>query len=475
MIDGIIKKWNEKVLSDPEASQFFSEMRDDVFVNGGRYRYSRWRCKNSKNENLFNGQDSEYLEVPLILGLRPALITEEQEKKVRRLGQVLCQMISSSAMVLADQFVQERINNVPLQEEWQRRHINFGYSFPAPWIRIDYIWRDDEPILVDSNMLPGGTFITHVLFQCFERAQKRYLEGVCIKFGYEPDILTKILVRCFVEWARSRNLNKERPRIGIVCRREHGLVPDMLLWVKALQAAGLEAEILYLDELPKDLPDLVVRMYRVFSKHVDPYDPRRQKERAAINLLFQKYENGEICFFPPFNLYLEDHQWVWFYQAERYREYFQNIADYAWFLKHIPQAWLVSQTFQGPVLIAANQVVFPCNRDSLGDKVLKQGPSTGAAGVTIIRRDSTSGKKYKEIFNICQLRKWLTLQELVLGSKEEYPILSNDGKVILVRGQMKYSAYFAAGEYFGGNAMCCPTSYKVHGGSGTYLVPVYTV
>jgi hypothetical protein len=111
----------------------------------------------------------------------------------------------------------------------------------------------------------------------------------------------------------------------------------------------------------------------------------------------------------------------------------------------------------------------------LRDRVVKRGSSTGAEGVTVLAGKSRGRLKYRQQAAERILTEpgsgWI-VQRYIDSPKETHLLPTVTGEPTAVTGYMRYSAYYAHGDYLGGYALLSPDSRMVHGGSSTHWVPI---
>lgn len=491
------EEWNQRVLRDSEAAAVALKLQQRMLASGVTYRFNEMRVArlrgkigdwspNDLSRQVPGRNGASYLEVPFEIALRPALITLEQADQLDALGRQLVVAIESAEELLCrDQQVAGTIIRTP-RSEGSGLGVKPAHRRLAPWIRTDYIWSNQDgrkvPVVVDVNLLPGATFLTDSHGRIFEEdVVSRYANGKTPQRVFRTDVLNRHILEELAAW-HGRDINNVR--LAFVVREGHGLVPEMRLWVAAMTAGGVEAELVYPDEIVavKDRViqtanqgefDGVVRMARPVTKHVEGrlFDA----ENRGVEVLFEAFRHNEAFIFPGFKVYLESHAWSYFWRSASYAEYFQRDLGngYESFRQSLPPTALVV----GPsTVLWDNGERQELTVENINiDLVIKRSDSTGAENLLVIRRKSLTRGRRQEVLDFIAANhtRGLVVQRLIFGEKEKFPVYANGG-ISEITGNMKYSAYHAAdGQYLGGNAMCCPGSYKVHGGTGTYIVPVF--
>lgn len=502
-LNEVARAWNERVMNDKVRDAVLETTRECLLVHGVVYRLNRERVEQLRQRGIVaNGRErvgsdgTLSRDIPLSTALRPAFMTLDMETRVRELGYLLQSAIDASEELMrSDAVVQNTIGRTERSER-----IGIGITPPhqsyAPWVRTDYVWRQTEngpvPVVVDVNLLPGGTFLTDELTLVFEETiLPRYTPTGLPLRPYDPSLLNRVVSETVLKWweRRGETERAQRPRLAVVIREDHGLAPDMELWTKALERHGADATIVSPDSITECREgrvntavhgwfDGVIRMVRPVTRESFPDERRFTDKNQGVLTLMEAYKKRDLCLFPGFHVYLEDHGWPYVWRSRQWREHYEAAlgkAGYQTLCDSLPRtgviAWAHSISWHILWDDGRTEVLA---LDALDEKVVKRSDSTGGYGVFMFH--NLSRRQQKEAWKFVE-RNYMTslvIQEFVRGPKEIYPVF-NGKEVRLVKGNMKYSAYYSNGQYMGGNTMMSPNSYKVHGGSETYVVPLYTI
>lgn len=401
-------------------------------------------------------------------------ISREQLDQLERLGDDLYRVTASLRnLMLNHHRVRGTIGRSEQVSEMHSFNTASGFEDPN-LMRIDYVWVpvDGElrPVVLDINLLPGYLVNTLSLFRVYENFAQELL-GIKIRTRYRLDIAVRAIVDCYQQWAKHHGRNTI-PRIAHVVREGHGLADEQRNLLRF--ASQLEPDFWRQSQLvfPSTNTtygkwDLVIRQVREFWSRADSQINR--EEVTGIRSLIRTYQRGEVCVFPAFTLWKEDHQWAhWFRVLEReMSEILGSHAEWQWFRSCFPATSIVGDA----VLITEDGQVDLTTDIIKRGGVLKRGDSTSAHQLQIL--DKPSWQACCEAYSYC-LRTFgigLVWQQFVKPSKAEVVALDPSGSPFLFKGLTKYSAYFVNGEHIGGNAMIAQAK-KVHGGSGTLNAPV---
>ncbi|MBI5733855.1 MAG: hypothetical protein HY973_02840 [Candidatus Kerfeldbacteria bacterium] len=201
-----------------------------------------------------------------------------------------------------------------------------------------------------------------------------------------------------------------------------------------------------------------------------------------MKIISDVYCKGNLFVFPGFHLYLENHAWSYFWRCAEYASFFRQYLTSEEYLRlgtYLPKTALVQVSDTDNELLTVNWddgTKVNCLGEIPEHYVVKRGDSTGADNLFILSDHSRNPRQRAYNYALHSIKDGIIIQQLINDTKEQYPVVAEGSDhVELVQAHMKYSAFYVNGQYIGGNAMLCPKSRKVHGGSGTYIVPLYTI
>ncbi len=499
-----IKNWNTRLSNDPLATEYDHKLRTSLLTKKFVYRLNPERIQRlhktaasfstgSMVNKTVGLQGTPYIELAPHLALRPAFITEVMEQQLINMGNILCKVIDVSAQFVQDNEMVCSVVAKSPRAEASGVTIKPSHRRYAPIIRTDYLWvptaTEPHPVIVDINLVPGATQICHGITNVFEELFANDLKELGNIRGYRANEICQVIREEYEVWQKIHSSTTNPPRFAFVIREGHGLVPEMIHWTKMFQdQTGLTAAIVYVDQIKSvkngiiytDLGEFnaMVRMVRPITKHVEPN--RVAIENKVVQEIMAAYYNGELFVLPGFHVYLENHAWTHIWRSEKYGSFFREALgneDYNTLCWNLPATALTNIYDEQALLLEWDDgTTTTCSNEMPNDHVIKRGDSTGAEGLYILKHSSTKHRQQAYAYTRQAINDGIVIQKLINGTKEIYPVVG-EGKnnVELVEGFMKYSAFYANGKYLGGSAMMCPESRKVHGGSGTYLMPVFTL
>lgn len=444
-------------------------VRRSAWLGGG---YDDLRRRTSRTAGDVD-DGSPTVDIPLIPTLAPAVLTPSIADQLRRIGPLLVAALRRTPSVLADD-----PPTAALVAGGQRAEAHDAAvvdSHVGEWIRVDYALEHDgtttRPVLFDVNLMPGMTHASAAIDRVHERCFGRPAMpgGVQRWRAHETAALDRARARA----GRERDARD----VTFLVRRAHGLVPDVRLAASALASVDATGRVAYAEDGPLDpaIHLTVVRQTRRYSKHSGDDEGAATVTLGALEAAAQA---GSCTVLPGFHMGLESHAWPYLWRREPYRsELVQALgtAGYTTLMAAFPRTGVVTD---GRVSWHHGQAE-PLEESMLAETVVKTSDSTGAEGVLVLSGRNRGRRRYREEALARMTapgpdgrRVTWVVQDYVDAPRETYPVLDASDRITPVTGSMRYAAYFAAGEYLGGYALLSPTSRIVHGGSGTYWIPV---
>jgi hypothetical protein len=492
------KKWQNLLLRFPrEAYKRGRQLHESLFEEGAVYLYDQEKFLDLQTRAFYQARPGDYMPPHRVIidgdrlfvaqalqvALSPLFMSQEQMVELadfvrawtRALHVVLelyCQD-PEVAEIIGDEESMESTLNVPA-----------SYSSLTPWSRSDFI---RFQYCVDRNELPGGTFITARLCRRFREIFGDWLDDSIAGhkiLSFDTSLLwetTKALYR--EHCSHSGHIPTPQPHLVFVVNRGSGLRSEFTLAAEeAIPYFGADhvsvtrpEELLYrVDDRTLFIGNRSVDIaFRFVRTPLWPW--YSESEQRGVQALVQASRDLAVCCIPPWRRYLASHVVPFLIQAQRWAEVFrEKVGEHYYNIlqTHLPITGVVDRR---------GCIVWPDGRHEqitsldLKRYVLKSRDSSGARGVIILRlfRPFQRWEMAGEALQTLHERQRLVIQEFVEPIRYPALIMHADG-LMRIRLLGKENIFSVDDVLLpGGSAMLAWNNLKIHGGSGTWLTPVF--
>jgi hypothetical protein len=355
-------------------------------------------------------------------------------------------------------------------------NVGLQYEDVSPIYRVDTV---GNLIVVDKNCLPGGLFYSGMVHNLFI---KNFEDWIWEIFKSRPKIqnfshMWHDIQEIYNEYCKNFSVRPiSRPTIAFVINKYSGLRGDMKIAADfAAQHFGRDKVLLvYPENLTYDNKnkylmanknrkvDIVYRLVR--TPYYKWYD---SEEKRGIIAILQATKENRVCCIPPWNRFLSAHSYPATLHVASVKNYLTSTCPdcYDCLIEHLPQTSMVD-------ISSINDVTL--KHIDLSKIVLKTIDSTGARGVTILKQLNREDRL--TVFN--RITREAKSNSLVIQSYENPRKTSNvilyNGKLVKTRMFIKESYFYVHGKVPSfGNVMATTDNLKIHGGSGTWMSPIF--
>jgi len=493
------KKWQHLLLRFPgEAYKRGRRLHELLFGEGCVYLYHREKFLNLQKHAFYQARPGDYTvpyrviqdgdqsfvaQAPQV-ALSPIFMSQE---RMARLADFV-RAWAKAAHVVSELYHQDSVAaEVMGDEESMESTLNIPtvYYSLTPWSRSDII---RSQYYVDRNELPGGMFITARLSHRFREIFGDWLNDCAAGhkiLSFDTGLLWETTMALYYEYcSHARYIPSLRPHLVFIVNRGSGLRCEFALAAEeAIPYFGSDrVSVVNPEELiyRADEQTLYANNQRVdiaFRFVRTPMWPwYNEDERAGIQALVQASRNLATCCIPPWKRYLASHAFPFLIQAKRWAEVFRaKLGEnyYNILQAHLPTTGIVDRE---------GWIVWPDGRHEqiteitdLKKYVLKRRDSTGGRGVIILQafrslqRQEVVGESLQALHD----RQRLVIQEFVKPIR--YPAFIMHANGLMKIHLLCKENIFSVNDVLlpGGSAMLAWNNLKIHGGSGTWLIPVF--
>ncbi len=361
------------------------------------------------------------------------------------------------------------------------------YSSLTPWARLDTI---RAYYFVDRNEMPGGMFITTYLSNIFYDIFGDWLADCGVGHqivNFNTFSLWETVMRLYGEYCTyTKRTPNPQPTLAFIVNRGSGLRSEFVLAKKeAIPYFGSDHVFVTDPSTLRYYPDKQVlyagnRQIDIAFRFVrTPTWPwYNEAERLGIRALVEASRDMAVCSIPPWKRYLSSHAYPFLIQAEQWTKALQ--ADLGEdglnrIRSSLPYTGVINREGCIKWPNGNREHIANLSQTALKRYVLKFRDSTGSRGVFILRmfRSYQRDRLVNEILGRLGDHDWLVIQEFI--KPLHYPAFVMHSKRLLKMRLLLKENFFSTDDVLipGGSGMLAWNNLKIHGGSGTWLTPLF--
>jgi hypothetical protein len=465
---------------DPAALEHY---RTASVQRGVGYRLSGERAGrrsySAALELLRRDETGTRADLTIVPTLTPALVPAAVERTLADFGPLLVAAIRTCAEVIHTEPRARQFTTLDAKGEDIGLTGTADSAWSADWIRVDYLLDPASPWapqVIDINLMPGMTHTCAAVHELFLEhllpVGDPHLRDVAASLRHYDTTPIDTLRE---NYARACGQDE----VLFVVRRGHGLEPEVQLASRSLTARGnIRSRVVHAHELAALLNEdtdgaarVFVRQARATTKHAEPGTD--ELETAGVNELLRLASTGRARVAPGPHMYLENHAWPYFIRA---------LPDYADAIEQRlgTTGWqLLTALLVDTGIVTGGRILWPdgtaesVTEQTLTNRVIKRGSSTGAEDVTILA-GSRGRRRYREqaAGRLGDHTESGYVIQPYIDTPKQTQLAVVGNRVVPVSGHIRYGAFYARGTYMGGYALLSTDSRIVHGGSSTHWVPL---
>lgn len=463
-------------MSEQNEKELFEAIEADLLENHVAFLHSRERIKELRRKGLglpftppSTVYDGSLVKEAITACLNPPVVTDSEIKTFRKLAQAwgafrlaAYDIYGTALRGEADPIICKIIGT---KNEKMKFTLYPGYPDPMPLLRLDTMWNGQTWKTLDTNSSrPAGvgwsaqlsiTLAKHLglgrAFPFFETAAAVILEAYTAWCDY---------------FSRPR---KDEPTIAIVIEYNQGTSPSYYALANLFVRNGYNAKVVYDYEL--EYRD--GQIFTVSGKQIDIIVRGCKPDLGKGGKVIADTYPNACCVVPPLYRRCLGHKaWMFIMQSEKLKGLFEaRLGDHFEVLqKSLPKTLLVRQ---GVVIMPDFQTHLDIDEIDRNRWVLKA--STGSSSRGIFVGKTFTRTKWREVTASVKNDPgiWL-LQEFIEPPRIAIRIPGQNGEIEDLQGfKTETAVYIHGGEFAGLHLMASQTSYKIHGGIGTVLVPYF--